>query len=198
MYNNYLIHKSFRSLNFDEIEEIVKRIKESDTIAKEELMKEFDIIISCLISKTFIPGYDLEDLRNECYVALFNAVENYNIDQHTFVGYSVQAIKNHVNALLVKIKRKENLLKKFQSILVDTSAASSPESVDENLIYESSYETFIEILENLTDEEKDMLVTVILRHYPLKYFAVERNFSYSTAAKRRQALLKKIKKHFDV
>ncbi len=76
-------------MNYDYIENLVKQCKDGDETSKEKLIEEFRPFIINLSKRTFIPGYDYDDFKNECYRILFlqkDILLNYlyylHMDQH--------------------------------------------------------------------------------------------------------------------
>lgn len=54
-------------MNYDYIEDLVRKSKDGDEVSKEKLIEEFRPFIFNLSKRTFIPGYDFDDFKNECY-----------------------------------------------------------------------------------------------------------------------------------
>lgn len=74
-------------MNFNYIEELVLKYKNQDMLSKEKLAKEFKSLILNISRKTFIYGYKIHDIHNECYKLLFKYVSLYNLEKHRFVAY---------------------------------------------------------------------------------------------------------------
>ena len=65
-------------MNYDYIESLVIKSKDGNEEAKEKLVNEFKPFIINLSKRTFIHGYEFEDIMNECYRILFKCVSYYN------------------------------------------------------------------------------------------------------------------------
>lgn len=89
-------------MDYKYIETLVKQSKDGNEISKENLAKEFNPYIKNLCSKTFIHGYDFYDLQNECFQSLFKCVSSYNLENHRFVAYATNGIKNNLYDLIRK------------------------------------------------------------------------------------------------
>jgi len=50
--------------------------------------------------KTFIDGYEIHDIQNQCYETLFKCVSFYNLEKHRFVAYASNSIRNNINDLI--------------------------------------------------------------------------------------------------
>lgn len=80
-------------MNFDYIENLVRRCKNNDEAAKEKLADEFKPLIYNISKKTFVDGYSIYDIQQECYKSLFKSVSMYNLEKHRFVAYTTNAIR---------------------------------------------------------------------------------------------------------
>ena len=58
-------------MNYDYIESLVIKSKDGDEESKEKLVNEFKPFIINLSKRTFIHGYEFQDIMNECYRILF-------------------------------------------------------------------------------------------------------------------------------
>ncbi len=87
-------------MNYDYIEVLVKESKDGNEESKKKLMEQFKPYILNICKRTFIHGYDFQDIENECYRILFRCVEIYDLDKHRFVAYATNGIKNSINYLI--------------------------------------------------------------------------------------------------
>ena len=89
-------------MDYNYIENLVRLSKAGDKYSKEKLIEEFRPFIINISKKTFIHGYEFEDIVNECYIALFKCISLYKIEMHRFVAYATNGIKNNINDLIRK------------------------------------------------------------------------------------------------
>ena len=54
-------------MNYDYIEVLVKESKDGNEESKKKLMEQFKPYILNICKRTFIHGYDFQDIENECY-----------------------------------------------------------------------------------------------------------------------------------
>ncbi|NRT77844.1 DNA-directed RNA polymerase specialized sigma subunit [Clostridium beijerinckii] len=87
-------------MDFNYIETLVTRCKNNDEEAKEKLAYEFKPLIYNISKRTFIDGYNVHDIIQECYHSLFKSVSMYNLRKHRFVAYDTNAIKRKKNILM--------------------------------------------------------------------------------------------------
>jgi RNA polymerase sigma factor (sigma-70 family) len=93
-------------MDYKHIENLVLLCKANNGEAKETLVSEFNPLIINLCKKSFVSGYEFEDIRNECYKTLFNCIKLYEPEKHRFVAYASNAMKNSVNCLIRKSVRR--------------------------------------------------------------------------------------------
>ena len=74
-------------MNYDYIEDLVIKSKSGDEVSKEKLIEEFRPFIFNLSKRTFIPGYDFDDFKHECYRILFKCISLYKTESHRFVRF---------------------------------------------------------------------------------------------------------------
>lgn len=77
-------------MDFKEIECLVAGVKSQNELSKERLVEESKPFIINLSSKTFISGYDNQDIQNECFRILFKCVSLYKLERHRFVAYATK------------------------------------------------------------------------------------------------------------
>ena len=68
-------------MNFEYIEELVTNCKNGDALWKEKLAGEFRPLIFNISKRTFIDGYKIQDIQNQCYETLFKCVSLYNLTE---------------------------------------------------------------------------------------------------------------------
>ena len=57
-------------MDYDYVENLVKKSKANDKTAQEELLKEFEPFIINISSKVHLNGYDFDDIKSECYKSI--------------------------------------------------------------------------------------------------------------------------------
>lgn len=183
-------------MDFNFIETLVVKSKENDEIAKETLVGEFKPFILNLCKRTFIYGYDFQDLQNECYIALFNCIDKYKVGSNRFVAYGTNGIKNSINNLIRKSLN--------NSPTDGSNSLSFSTDVDENLFCDSLdiLEDLISNFDNeairvaygtLSDDDKEILDFIIVKGNSIRMFAYWKNLCYSTAAKKKYVALAKLR-----
>lgn len=183
-------------MNYSYIEDLVLLARNNDEKAKEELVYEFKPLILGIVKKTFVHGYEIEDLINEGYHTLFKCVCMYDTNAHRFVGYAANAIKNNINYLIEKSIRREG--SEGASALTLTDKLEHVLLSDEDLI-EEKFANIVgsQILETitkaLTEQEKEILSYIVLKGHSIKEYAALKEMKYSTAAKKKNVTINKIK-----
>lgn len=185
-------------MNYQNVESIVKRIKSGDNAAKLELIKQFKQNINSLLRRTYIHGYENEDLENECYGALFHAVKLYDPDKHRFVAYATNAIRNQLYYI-----GRNTISQKFRND--DTGIIFTPEleklmvadiDIENDFIKNSTIKKVDDIILSLNNEERQMVYSLFFESKTLKQYAYENRIPYSAAFYKKNQLIKKIKRLF--
>lgn len=184
-------------MDFNEIEALVAAAKAENKLSKEKLAEEFKPFILNLSSKTFISGYDREDIQNECYRILFNCVSAYNLDRHRFVGYAMSGIRNSINDLIERsIKRSpgEGSEALILSDNLEHILPSQMDALDDMLCNKIASELLKNAMNSLSQEERELIIFIYFKNSSLRTYAYWKNMCYSTASKKKQTILNKLKK----
>ena len=182
-------------MDFNYIETLVAKCKNNDESAKEKLAAEFRPLIYNISKRTFIDGYNLHDIQQECYKSLFKSVSMYNLEKHRFVAYATNAIKNNMNDLIKRIKTRSSTEGNDALSLHDDVEKEFPSqeiSTEISLCEMCDYEDLRLALKNLTEEEKELIDFVFFRNYTVRDYAFSKNMCYSTAIVKKKTILKKI------
>lgn len=185
-------------MDFNEIEALVVAAKAENKLSKEKLAEEFKPFIINLSNKTFISGYDREDIQNECYRILFNCVSAYNLDRHRFVGYAMSGIRNSINDLIERSIKRSPAEGRESLILSDNLEHILPSQIDalDDMICNKTASKLLEnAINNLSQEEKELIIFVYFKNSSLRTYAYWKNMCYSTASKKKQTILNKLKNY---
>lgn len=188
-------------MNYEFIECIVRNIKKTDSKeSKEDLVNEFLPFINSICKRTFISGYDIADLQNECIVTLLECVSKYNVNAHRFVGYAGNSIKNTLNLLIrsAAIKQKYTSLSDFSLNSTINDISSDEASLDEIIILNSDNAIIQSAIENLNNDEKHLFNHLFINENTLYDYSCKKHFSYTTAKKKKKQLLNKLKKNISI
>lgn len=188
-------------MDFNEIEALVANAKAENKLSKEKLAEEFKPFIINISNKTFINGYDKQDIQNECFRILFKCVSVYNLEKHRFVAYATNGIKNSINDLITKSMNRSSCEGSEALILSDNlehTIPSTADALDDLLCNKADSELLIQAFDNLTKEEKELIIFVYFKNNPLKTYAYWKNMRYSTATRKKKNILNKMKQHLSV
>jgi RNA polymerase sigma factor (sigma-70 family) len=184
-------------MNFEYIEEIVTKCKNGDMLSKENLAKEFRPFILNLSKRTFIDRYEMQDIQGECYKTLFNCVSLYNSEKHRFVAYATNSIRNNINDLIKRVKTRQstdgNDALSFQDDM-ENNLPSQNVGLEDSFCDECDHQELKFAINNLTEEEKELVDFVFYKNNTVRTYAYIKNMCYSTAAQRKNVILKKINK----
>ena len=187
-------------MDYGYIENLVSSSKLGDEKSKELLVNEFKPFIINLSKKTFISGYDKYDIQSECYKTLFYCLYKYNTKSHKFVGYATNAIRNQVNSLIKKsINRSSSegnvALSLYENL--ENTLFSNELNLDDAFCEKCDKENLTHILNNLTEDEKELIQYIFFRNNTVRTYAFSKNMCYSTAISKKNNTLKKINNLLD-
>lgn len=185
-------------MNFNEIETLVAAAKSENKLSKEKLAEEFKPFIINLSNKTFISGYDREDIQNECYRILFNCVSVYNLDRHRFVGYAMSGIRKSLNDLIERSIKRSATEGSEALILSDNLEHVLPSQMDtlDDILYnKTTSELLKNAINSLSNEEKELIIFIYFKNSSLRTYAYWKNMCYSTAGKKKKNILNKLKRY---
>jgi len=182
-------------MDFNYIESLVIKCKNNDETAKEKLAAEFTPLIYNISKRTFIDGYNMYDIQQECFESLFKSVSMYNIKKHRFVAYATNAIKNNIKDLIKRIKSRSSAEGDEALSLhynFENDLPSEEISTEVSLCEMCDYEDLRLALDNLTREEKEFIDFVFFKNYTVLDYSHLKNMCYSTAILKKNTILKKI------
>ncbi|KAI3345064.1 sigma-70 family RNA polymerase sigma factor [Clostridium botulinum] len=181
------------------VEILAKKSKDGDNLSKENLIEEFRPFIRNLSRKTFIHGYDKNDIENECYKNLFKCLNSYDLEKHRFVAYATNGIKNNLNDLIRKTKNRDNSEGSCALTLSDNledALPSNEPNLEDMLCNECDLDLLKYAIKKLTKEEQELIDFIFFKNNTIRLYSSLKNMCYSTAAKRKMDILKKINKIF--
>ncbi|MBN1036083.1 sigma-70 family RNA polymerase sigma factor [Clostridium botulinum] len=177
------------------VEMLAKKSKDGDNLSKEKLIEEFRPFIRNLSRKTFIHGYDKDDLENECYKNLFKCLNSYNLEKHSFVAYATNGMKNNLNDLIRKTKNRDNSEGSSALTLTDNLEHTLPSNnlnLEEMICNQCDLKILKVAIKNLTEEEQELIDFIFFKNNTIRLYSYLKDMCYSTAAKRKMDVIKKI------
>ena len=182
-------------MNYDYIENLVKQCKAGNESSKEKLIEEFRPFIINLSKRTFIPGYDYDDFKNECYRILFRCILLYKIESHRFVAYATNGIKNSINDLIRRNIQTNNIhgsgATVYDNYVEETYKADTLEITD-ILCSEYDNDCLKYALNKLTQDEIDLIHHLFYENKTLKSYTNKKGICYSYAVKKKRYILDKL------
>lgn len=190
-------------MDYDYIESLVKSSKDGDESSKEKLLEEFRPFIINISKRTFINGYEFEDVVNECYKILLRCISLYKIESHRFVAYASNGIKNSINNLIrCHLNNNYHKISKsplipFDNYIEQTCNSHLPET--EDLIC-SLYdiESLKYALSKLTEDETDLITHIFFEEKTLKSYTDKKGISYSYGVKKKKYIFDKLFMHINI
>ena len=186
-------------MDYDYIENLVILSKTGDEYSKEKLIEEFRPFIINLLKRMFIPGYEFDDIMNECYIALFKCISLYKTEMHRFVAYAINGIKNNIHDLIRKSLKNSSLnaINILDNHVEETYKADIPEITD-LLCNQYDNNCLKYALNQLTQDELNLINYIFYLNNTLKSYAYKNQISYSCAVKKKKYILDKLFMNFNI
>ena len=132
---------------------------------------------------------------NECYRILFKCISLYKLENHRFVAYATNGIKNSINDL-IKSNLKNNKISGSASLTIDnyiedTWSADIPR-LEDILCNKYDCSCLKYALDHLTEEELELIKHLFFKNKTLKSYAQQKGVSYSYAMKKKRYVLDKL------
>lgn len=188
-------------MDFKEIETLVYEAKNQNKLSKELLAQKFTPFIINMSNKTFINGYDKQDIQNECYRILFKCVSAYDLSRHRFVAYATNGITKSLNDLIKKSKNRsssEGLESLILSDNLEHTLTSDSSTLDEIICDKENFESLQKVFDSLNKDERELITFVFLKNNTLKNYAYWKDMRYSTANRKKKLLLQKMRNQLSV
>lgn len=188
-------------MDYSYIENLVKLSKSEDEYSKEKLAEEFRPFIINIAKKTCIHVYDFEYIINECYKILFICIVLYKTESHRFVSYATNGIKNSINDL-IKRNIQTNNINGYGSTVFDNSVEETykddtPEITD-LLCNQYDNDCLKYALKQLNSDELNLITHLFYEDKALKFYAYEKELSYSYTSKKKRYVLDKLFMHINI
>jgi RNA polymerase sigma factor (sigma-70 family) len=186
-------------MNYNEVETCVIRAKNG---SKEDLLKvieQYKPFILKTAREFNIRGMDMDDLVQIGSAAIMKAVIKYKIGSHSFSGYALTAVKNHIR----QAARNASKFSKELSINVPVSGREddnreisecleSPVNIEEDIIKNETYKELGQALDKLSKEDREMLLMIYGKSITLTAYAENNNINYQQAVRRKRRALDKL------
>jgi RNA polymerase sporulation-specific sigma factor len=195
--NNCQNYKKYQQ----EVENIVKKAQDGDIQAAERLIKAFKNYVYQMEKKFFIPGGDREDLVQEAFIGLYQAIKTYQFGSAlSFEDYLSLCIRNNVIRAVRSATQKKQLVLTTAKSIFDKSLIN---------IKSKQFEPESATLKTMTVEEIESIIQKKLSNRESKIISLKaKGFSAEEIAEKCNTEKKivdnalyrarlKIKKHLD-
>ncbi|MCY6369048.1 sigma-70 family RNA polymerase sigma factor [Clostridium ganghwense] len=179
-----------------DIELLVKKAKESDLKAKEELLNRFKPYVIKKARGIYIKNYDMDDLIQIGNISIMKAIDKYNLEKENFVSYVTLAINNNFNYEIRKMSKSRydsSLNKVVEGDLEIIDIILEEENIEEDFIKKEKLNTVYIALNKLNEKERKLIYSIYFKDIKLKEYALKEEIKYGTVLKRKTKILKKLR-----
>ncbi len=182
------------------MQEIIKRGKEGDKDAQEEIVRRFMPLIYKTSHKVYIAGYEEEDLIQIGVESILKAVKKFDIEKSSnFTAYVKNAVENNYR-FLIRGKVKGNYVKSLNEVQEDGFELEDHLPMDfnlENYVISNELKRKLRVaIGKLAPEEKEILYYAFYKeHGGLTEYAKLKGLEYSKAYKSKNSLINKLREY---
>ncbi|MBA5850043.1 sigma-70 family RNA polymerase sigma factor [Clostridium sp. cel8] len=191
MYNDYLL------------EDLVDMAKSGDREAMEEILKRFKWLALKLCNRTYIKGWDLDDLMQVTNMALMRSVQLYKKCGTSFPAYVKTAMKRELFYRIRQSLNKPSYCSIYSKNengdeLVNTFVSENEDYEGEkNFLHKEKIKFLKKAIGMLSEKERDLIEKYFFEGISLKKYAIENDMSYRNAVYIKRKALKKLKEFFN-
>ena len=180
-------------MDYNEIESLVLKAKNNNEIAKEDIIEEFKPFIYNFCKRIHIPGYDKEDLHNECFQVLMKAIKMYEPKQHRFVAYGTNAIKNSIYSILrCRLNKEGNRNNEIFSFTTDLEEYYKDNNYIDPITNIDMKLQIEKAMNTLNANDRKLIEHLYFLDMPLRQYCKKYNLNYSASLKRKKEILSKL------
>lgn len=147
------------------------------------------------MKKTYLCGYDKEDLMQQSYIELINCMKKYNKDLGVpFESYYKIHLYQWRNNESRKKRELLSITDEYEKQLMETKDITV--DIEREIENKLLSEAILNALEDMGETEKTIMVKYYMDHISLKDIAKEMNIKYKTLEYKKKCILLKLKSSF--
>jgi RNA polymerase sporulation-specific sigma factor len=190
------------TVNYYEIESSVIGAKNG---SKEDLLKvllQYKPFIFKTARKFNIKNYDIYDLEQIGYMAIFNALAKYRTGSCTFSSYAYECIKNAFRYTARQNSKHENILSLNSAVnpygnnTEYINCIASLENLEETILGSEEASEIRKAVTKLPPQELELVMAIYYKGIPLKDYAAKKGITYQQAYQKKDFVLGKLGSHF--
>ncbi|WP_440250802.1 sigma-70 family RNA polymerase sigma factor [Clostridium sp.] len=173
-------------MDYKRIDYLVSKANEKDTDSILELFNLYSPFLNNFLNSINIDSYDINDLKQECYLVLINCLRKYNYN-FPFTSYYIKSCKNRIYSL---IKFNKEIAIDHYDFIEDTK------EFEDFCIHKLDVFKLKEALKTLSIEDKLIIEDYFFNNMSLIDMSIKYDLKYITLVKRKDRILRKLKTNF--
>lgn len=174
------------------MQELIKKAKDGDAIAVEQIIDKYTPLAINQASKYHIPSYEFEDLVQHCYLSIIKAIKLYEVETNSFSSFVARVVKNSMKDLLkCRIRHNREVP---SSEYLENNVDEYLFTIEDQIIAYERLESVERALKKLPLENRKILIDFYIRRKKLKTIAEEMRVSYKKAFLLKKDAINKLKK----
>ncbi|MDD3841009.1 MAG: sigma-70 family RNA polymerase sigma factor [Clostridia bacterium] len=174
----------------------MKKPQNNENIAK--LIDKLEPLIKSTAKRYTRPGYDYQELCQECRLAIMEALDQYDADRGVPLLYY---LKKMINYHLLNYCRKDRYIQSLDQPVFDEGAADYYEILEDKkseTFHQTDTSLWVEqMLQTLTPKQREIIIEHFFRDKKLKDIAMQQGVHYQTVVKLKDRALKRLRENID-
>lgn len=187
----------------DFLEKLVERAKNGDERAFEEICLRFRWLIVKNCRRTYIRGYDMDDLIQLGNEALVNAVRKYENRGTGFTAYVRSAVQRKLFYCIRSCANKPACCSIYsvndegEELVNSLVSMDEDDNLEERLIYREKIQALEKFMGMLPEKYRDIITSYFFNGISLKEYASIKHMSYRNAVFTKKKALEKLRSLFE-
>lgn len=179
------------------MEELIKKAKQGDKNALEEILNKFEPLINKTVISFYIYGYDVEDIRQVATLGVINAVNKFDITLiDSFPSYVKEAVRNSIYKEIEKATKhyyKDKESKEIASFIDIKDIIDKEVDIQEDYIKKDNKKTLEKAISLLKEEDRSLLKAIYIENKTLRSYSEDKNIEYHKARYMKDKVIKTLK-----
>ena len=185
--------------------ELIKKAKNGDKESLFLIIKKFEKYIYSKCVRTYVAGFNLEDIYQECVKELINAIYKYDLKKgdKPIVSYLTRSIENCPKMLIRKYVNKPvctslNIKVQGDEELPEILDMLADEKTTEEIILNrEEKKKLYEAINSIPQKEKDIILNIYFYNVKIKDYASKNNMSAKYLSKIKKRALERLRTLLD-
>lgn len=196
-------HKSTAYFEED-MGELIKNAQNGDKLSFEEILKRLKGFIYSKCLKTYISGYDTEDLVSECNKEVISAVYKYDVNRSNgaALSYLTTSIVNCLKMLIRKNASRPAVISLNQKTEEDGNTEIvdlifAEEDVEATVIFNIDKDIIMQLIEKLPERQRELIEGVYFKNLKISEYGELSGINPKALSKIKSRAIANLRKYYN-